>query len=613
LKFVDLTEASRLQIKKWLSSNEAPPSGASELADFPAWRDGDAKSEISVMQNTVTPEIGQIRRSMTKSKSSRAPFPPRSRRITKLVVGELHENLAIPGSAKGDTSVEHPVLQRENPTGSAALAAMAERPMSPVEGEVAEVEAIGVVSLGPPNERKEPTKKAAFEPVNPTLVPEQSDELVQEIKKWLESVSAELRQSVPIQGPARDGASVHSLPQLEQKAEPAVFRAMDVANPRAPEAKASRVTFPNRAMPKEGEEPVTNASEMQASDAPQSSAVAPKRGKHLVGEIKKLFVNELIDEELDQNDQTEGPTKGHTMGGAPLEHSVPQIKKKPEWAAFGEAGLSEVKLVEPNTISLAPLGSSLHSMTRESASTPATAGPGQDDKLVQALRSSFGQSEVEGKSEESALDREILGRWILASAVLFLLIVSLAAARWIYVTPAFDKISSASDIAKMVSNMSTASDPVKTLPAPSYGEDIPKVKRKSNSRNGSPGNAGGRAAAGRTAQYATQTKSPPESQPEKFVSAKTGHVSLLPATDLPEKIILPAYPAEALQKNLQGRVVLKALISEDGTLRNIELVGAPSLLSSAVLEAVRKWRYRPHMQNGVPVQAETQITIDFEK
>jgi len=188
LKFVDLTEASRLQIKKWLSSNEAPPSGASELADFPAWRDGDGKSEISVTQNTVTPEIGQIRRSMTKSKSSRAPLPSRSRRITKLVVGELHENLAIPGSAKGDTSVEHPVLQRENPTGSAALAAMAERPMSPVEGEVAEVEAIGVVSLGPPNERKEPTKKAAFEPVNPTLVPEQSDELVQEIKKWLESV-----------------------------------------------------------------------------------------------------------------------------------------------------------------------------------------------------------------------------------------------------------------------------------------------------------------------------------------------------------------------------------------------------------------------------------------
>jgi TonB family protein len=252
-------------------------------------------------------------------------------------------------------------------------------------------------------------------------------------------------------------------------------------------------------------------------------------------------------------------------------------------------------------------------MTRESASTPATAGPGQGDKLVQALRSSFGQSEVEGKSEESALDREILGRWILASAILFLLIVSLAAARWIYVTPAFDKISSASDIAKMVSNMSTTSDPVKTLPAPSYGEDIPKVKGKSKSRNGSPGNAGGRAAAGRTAQYATQTKSPPGSQPEKFASATVGHVSLLPATDLPEKIILPAYPAEALQKNLQGRVVLKALISEDGTLRNIELVGAPSLLSSAVLEAVRKWRYRPHMQNGVPVQAETQITIDFEK
>jgi protein TonB len=57
------------------------------------------------------------------------------------------------------------------------------------------------------------------------------------------------------------------------------------------------------------------------------------------------------------------------------------------------------------------------------------------------------------------------------------------------------------------------------------------------------------------------------------------------------------------------------LISKDGTLRNIRLVGPrpPSLLSGSVLEAVKKWRYQPRIENGMPVEVETQITIDFER
>ena len=93
----------------------------------------------------------------------------------------------------------------------------------------------------------------------------------------------------------------------------------------------------------------------------------------------------------------------------------------------------------------------------------------------------------------------------------------------------------------------------------------------------------------------------------------SGHVSLLPAAELPEKITLPVYPAAALQENLQGRVMFNALISKDGTLKNIRLVGTPSLLSAAALEVLKKWHYRPHLENGTAVEAETQITIDFEK
>jgi protein TonB len=74
---------------------------------------------------------------------------------------------------------------------------------------------------------------------------------------------------------------------------------------------------------------------------------------------------------------------------------------------------------------------------------------------------------------------------------------------------------------------------------------------------------------------------------------------------------MPGYPELALQKNVQGRVILNALISKNGTLKNVRLVSPPSVLNSTVLEAVRKWRYQPHYENGEPVEVETQIIVDF--
>jgi len=65
-------------------------------------------------------------------------------------------------------------------------------------------------------------------------------------------------------------------------------------------------------------------------------------------------------------------------------------------------------------------------------------------------------------------------------------------------------------------------------------------------------------------------------------------------------------------KNWLMLVVLHAVIAKDGSLQNVRLIGPPSLLSGPVLEAVKSWRYQPRYQNGVAVEVETQITIDFE-
>jgi TonB family protein len=93
--------------------------------------------------------------------------------------------------------------------------------------------------------------------------------------------------------------------------------------------------------------------------------------------------------------------------------------------------------------------------------------------------------------------------------------------------------------------------------------------------------------------------------------AKAGRVSQRSSGELPVVATIPEYPTFALQTNVQGRVVLSAVISTDGALHNVHLVSPSSMLDSTVLDAVKKWRYQPHYENGKPIEVETQITVDF--
>jgi TonB family protein len=93
--------------------------------------------------------------------------------------------------------------------------------------------------------------------------------------------------------------------------------------------------------------------------------------------------------------------------------------------------------------------------------------------------------------------------------------------------------------------------------------------------------------------------------------AKTGRVSQQFSGELPVVETIPEYPTFALQTNVEGRVVLSAIVGTDGTLHNEHLVSSPSMLDSTVLDAVKKWRYHQHYEHGKPVEVETQITVDF--
>jgi protein TonB len=78
-----------------------------------------------------------------------------------------------------------------------------------------------------------------------------------------------------------------------------------------------------------------------------------------------------------------------------------------------------------------------------------------------------------------------------------------------------------------------------------------------------------------------------------------------------ERPVQPSYPMLARQMKVQGAVILQALISADGTIQDLKVLSGPAILASAAQEAVRQWRFKPYLQNGVPVETEAKITVNF--
>jgi protein TonB len=75
--------------------------------------------------------------------------------------------------------------------------------------------------------------------------------------------------------------------------------------------------------------------------------------------------------------------------------------------------------------------------------------------------------------------------------------------------------------------------------------------------------------------------------------------------------VAPGYPEQALKAGLQGAVVLQAWIDKDGSIRDLKLVDGSLLLGQAAVKAVKQWRYKPYVRNGVAVEAETYVTVNF--
>ena len=74
----------------------------------------------------------------------------------------------------------------------------------------------------------------------------------------------------------------------------------------------------------------------------------------------------------------------------------------------------------------------------------------------------------------------------------------------------------------------------------------------------------------------------------------------------------PVYPLEAREANVEGAVVMSALIDAEGNVTNPVVVRGHHLLRDAALTCVGQWHYQPALLNGQPWPMRLSITIDFQ-
>lgn len=68
--------------------------------------------------------------------------------------------------------------------------------------------------------------------------------------------------------------------------------------------------------------------------------------------------------------------------------------------------------------------------------------------------------------------------------------------------------------------------------------------------------------------------------------------------------VLPQYPPQALSRGIEGWVIVEFTISAAGTVKDPVVIDShPSdIFNRAMLRAIRKWKYKPKIVNGVPVE-----------
>jgi outer membrane biosynthesis protein TonB len=75
------------------------------------------------------------------------------------------------------------------------------------------------------------------------------------------------------------------------------------------------------------------------------------------------------------------------------------------------------------------------------------------------------------------------------------------------------------------------------------------------------------------------------------------------------KKVQPNYPQAAKNRRIQGIVEFAAMLNRQGATERLDLVKAPLALYDESYKTVTRWRYRPTLLNGQPVEVITDLIV----
>ena len=96
-----------------------------------------------------------------------------------------------------------------------------------------------------------------------------------------------------------------------------------------------------------------------------------------------------------------------------------------------------------------------------------------------------------------------------------------------------------------------------------------------------------------------------------FVLPTRVHVPEKVMEKLLVKRLVPPYPQEARRLEVQGQVILDALIGVDGKVKDLTPVSGERMLVPSTIDVVRRWQYKPYLIGGKPTEVETEITVTY--
>jgi TonB family protein len=75
-------------------------------------------------------------------------------------------------------------------------------------------------------------------------------------------------------------------------------------------------------------------------------------------------------------------------------------------------------------------------------------------------------------------------------------------------------------------------------------------------------------------------------------------------------MVSPVYPP-LLGKRMDGTVVLRVIIGENGSVKSARPVSGPPNLRDSAVKAVLQWKYKQTFMNGEPAEVDTTVSVVF--